>query len=64
MSATTYRMMVLGGILSAFLLGMHMPVLHEIADHGAGASMPGVIATAALAVLTFVFAWKLLGYRR
>ena len=64
MSTTTHRMLVLGAIASAFLLGMHMPVLHQILDHGSRPRWDVLIASAVLALIAIACAWRLLTARR
>lgn len=60
MRARTYQLTVIGTILAAFLTGMHMPVLHEIMEHGATAHWNVIIATLLLIILTVAGAWTLL----
>ena len=60
MRARTYQLTVIGTILAAFLTGMHMPVLHEIIEHGATAHWDVMIATLLLIILTVAGGWTLL----
>ena len=60
MRTQTYQLTVIGTILAAFLTGMHMPVLHEIIEHGATAHWNVIIATLLLIILTVAGAWTLL----
>lgn len=64
MSTVTYRMLVLGAIVSSFMLGMHVPVLHEILDHGSRPRWDVQIASGILALTAIVCAWRLLTARR
>lgn len=64
MSTGTYRILVVGAILSSFLLGMHMPVIHDIADHGARARWDVLIASAVLALMAITCGWRLIAHRR
>ena len=64
MSTATYRMLVLGAIASSFMLGMHVPVLHEILDHGSPPRWDVLIASGILALIAIVCAWRLLTARR
>jgi hypothetical protein len=60
MRLRTYQLTVIGTILSSFLVGSHMPALHEIIEHGATAHWDVVGATVLLAVATVAGAWMLL----
>ena len=60
MSTAKYRAAVLGAILSSFLVGTHVPVVHEILDHGATDHWDALIATVVLVVVTVLCAWSLL----
>jgi hypothetical protein len=60
MPLRTYRLTVIGTIFSSFLAGSHMPVLHEIIEHGATAHWDIVGATVMLAVATVAGGWMLL----
>ena len=64
MSTATYRMLVLGAIASSFMLGMHVPVLHEILDHGSRPRWDVLIASAVLALIALACASRLLTGRR
>lgn len=56
----TYRLIVIGSMLSSFLVGLHMPMLHDVIEHGAAPRWDFVVATALLVVLTVAGAWRLL----
>lgn len=56
----TYRLTVIGTVLSSFLVGLHMPALHEIIEHGADVHWGVAVATLLLVVATVTGLWKLL----
>ena len=56
----TYRLIVVGSILSSFLVGLHVPVLHEVIEHGATPRWDVLTATLLLALSTIAGAWTLL----
>jgi hypothetical protein len=60
MRILTYRLIVIGSLLSSFLAGLHVPGLHEIIEHGATPRWEVVAATLALALGTVAGAWILL----
>jgi hypothetical protein len=64
MSTGIYRMLVIGAILSSFLLGMHMPVIHDIVDHGARPRWDVLIASGLLGLIAIGSGWKLLTSQR
>ena len=64
MSASTYRFVVVGSLLSSFLVGMHVPALHEMLEHGASMRSSVLIATLALVVMSVAGAWALLRQAR
>jgi hypothetical protein len=64
MSTGTYRLLVVGAILSSFMLGMLMPVMHDIFDHGARPRWDIVIASGVLALIAITCGWRLLTHRR
>lgn len=59
MRALYYRLTVLGCSISWFLVGLHLPTLHEVVDHGRSVhwsvvgivALLGALAVAALLVL-------------
>lgn len=59
MRASTYRLVVVGSLGSSFLSGMHMPVLHEIVEHGAAPRASVLIATLVLVVAMIAGGWTL-----
>lgn len=60
MRTRTYRLIVVGSVLSSFLVGLHVPMLHEIIDHGARPRWEVLIATLLLVVSTIAGTWVLL----
>ena len=60
MSTATYRSLVVGAILSSFLVGLHMPVLHDILDHGASPRWDVLVLTALFVLSTLICGWILL----
>ena len=54
-----YRLMVILGAISWFMLGMHMPMLHDFTSHGSG-HWGLLIAMLALAVMGVTSLWNLL----
>ena len=60
MRVRTYRFTVIGSILSSFLVGLHVPALHNMIEHGATPRGEVVAATLALAASTVAGAWTLL----
>ena len=57
-------MLILGAIVSSFLLGMHMPIIHDIVDHGASPRWDVLIASGVLALVAIACGWRLLTARR
>ena len=60
MRAGTYRLTVLGSLASSLLVGMHLPAVHEMIEHGATPQADVLGATGVLVILTLAGAWKLL----
>jgi hypothetical protein len=60
MRLSTYRLTVVGSILSSFLAGFHLPVLHQMIEHGAAPRWDVLTATGLLAAGTVAGAWLLL----
>ena len=48
------------GMLGSILLGLHMPVLHEIVEHGARPQWDVLGFSLVFAAATLLCAWKLL----
>jgi hypothetical protein len=61
MPVTWYRALVIGSVASAFLTGMHVPVLHDIVEHGAAPRSDVLLATLVLAVAAVAGTWRLIG---
>jgi hypothetical protein len=64
MSASSYRVVVVGSLLSSFFVGLHMPLLHEVIEHGASPYSVAVIVTILLFVVTAAGGWALLRQAR
>jgi hypothetical protein len=60
MSTRAYRTTVVLGMFAWFLLGMHVPVLHEITAHGRAPRPSVVAAVALLAGCALAALWTLL----
>lgn len=60
MRVWTHRLTVIGSMLSSFLVGLHVPALHEMIDHGATPRWEVLAATLLLAVGTIAGTWMLL----
>lgn len=56
----TYRLIVVGSMLSSFLAGFHLPALHEIVEHGATPRSDVVAVTLLLVVCAVAGTWTLL----
>jgi uncharacterized membrane protein len=60
MQMRTYRLIVIGSILSSCLVGLHLPALHDMTEHGATPRWEVVIATIVLVIGTLAGTWRLL----
>lgn len=60
MRPLTYRLTVLGSALTWMLLGLHLPTLHEVFDHGWRPPMAVLVMTIALALVGVATLWALL----
>ena len=60
MRIATYRVVVVGSLLSSFLFGFHLPALHEIIEHGAAPRWDVLTVTALFVIGTIAGAWTLL----
>lgn len=60
MRLRTYRLVVIGSIAGSFLVGLHLPALHAVVEHGATPRWDVLIATLALAIGTTAGTWALL----
>jgi hypothetical protein len=60
MALRTYRFVVIGSVLSSFLVGLHVPALHDMLEHSATPRWEVLIATLLLATSTVGGAWILL----
>lgn len=60
MTTRTYRLAVMGAILSAFLFGFHLPALHGMIEHGARPRLDILAVIILFAVGTVAGTWVLL----
>ncbi len=60
MRVGTYRMVVIGSLLSAFLFGFHLPALHDMIEHGKTPRTDVLIVTVLFAICTVAGGWTLL----
>ena len=60
MRRSAYRLTVIGCALAWFLVGLHLPALHQMTHHGAPPAWPVVAVVAALALGAIVALWTLL----
>jgi hypothetical protein len=60
MSTRSHRLLVVGCMLSWFLLGMHVPIVHEITGHGRIPGPSVLLAVAAIVLAALAAAWALL----
>ena len=60
MRPSTHRLTVVGTMLCSFLAGLHMPVFHEIIEHGATPRWDVVIVTVLLVLAAIAGGWILL----
>ena len=55
-----YRLTVIGCTLAWLLVGMHVPALHEMVDHGHAPGRGAIVAVALLACAAVAGLWALL----
>jgi hypothetical protein len=60
MRTGTYRLTVVGSMISSFLVGLHIPVLHEIIEHGAPPRWEAFAVTLLLLIGVVAGTWTLL----
>ena len=60
MRVGTYRLVVIGSLLSSFLFGFHLPALHDMIEHGATPRADVMIVTVLFAIGTLAGGWTLL----
>jgi hypothetical protein len=60
MRSRNYRLTVVGCALSWFMVGLHVPALHAMADHGRAPQPTVLAAVALLAVAGVAGLWALL----
>ena len=56
----SYRLMVIGGALAWLLLGLHLPTVHEVADHGWAPPASVLAMIVVLAIAAAAAMWALL----
>jgi hypothetical protein len=56
----TYRLTVIGSMLSSFLFGFHLPALHDMIEHGAPPRWDVLTVTLLFVAGTIAGAWTLL----
>ena len=59
----TYRLVVVGSVLSSFMLGFHLPALHDMIEHGATPRMDVLVVTILFVIGTVTGTWALLRAR-
>ena len=60
MSTRSYRLVVLGCMLSWFLLGLHAPIVHQLTSHQHAPHTSVLAAVAVLALCALAGSWALL----
>jgi hypothetical protein len=60
MPTRSYRLTVIGCALSWFLVGLHLPALHEMTHHGRAPQWPALALVSLLAVAAVAGLWALL----
>ncbi|AHG93543.1 hypothetical protein J421_6008 (plasmid) [Gemmatirosa kalamazoonensis] len=60
MSTRSYRLVVLGCMLSWFLLGLHAPIVHQLTSRHRAPHASVLVAVAALALCALAGSWALL----
>ena len=55
-----YRLMVIGSALAWFMVGLHVPIFHEMTDHGGTVSTSVMVIVALLIVAAVAGLWALL----
>jgi hypothetical protein len=60
MTTRTYRLTVVASALTWLLIGLHIPGLHEMMDHGRAPQSKVLIAVAILAAAAVAGLWALL----
>lgn len=56
----SYRLWIVGCVVSWFLLGLHVPALHEIVGHGHNPGPSVLIGTTVLLVVGVACLWHVL----
>lgn len=60
MGTQVYRLIVIGSVVASFLVGLHLPALHAMSDHGRPLSWTVVGIVAGLTLATLLGVWVLL----
>ena len=60
MSVRSYRLVVVGSVLSWFLLGLHFPIVHQMTGHGRAPSVSVIVAVTVIVVASLAGLWVLL----
>lgn len=63
MSTGLHRLVVIACALSWFLVGMHIPIVHEIVGHGASPRWTVLVLLTLFVVMAFASVWVLLRLR-
>ena len=50
----TYRLTVIGSLLSSFLVGLHLPALHDMIEHGAAPRWDVLTVTLVIPIRIFL----------
>lgn len=60
MTVGSYRLAVFGAVFAWFMLGLHVPALHQMTHHGRTPGTAVLAATALLTVAAVAAVWVLL----
>ena len=60
MTTRIYRLTVVGCALSWLLIGLHLPILHEMIDHGRAPKSSVLVAVAIISIAGVAGLWALL----
>lgn len=60
MRVGTYRVIVIGSLLSSFLFGFHLPAIHDMIEHGAALRIDVLTVTVLFAIGAVAGGWRLL----
>lgn len=59
----SYRLWIVGCVVSWFLLGLHVPALHDVVGHGHSPRASVVVGTTGLLIAGIACLWQLLRAR-